>query len=99
MVVLNACQAGRAGYRLSGTGGFARAFLTGKAGVFVGALWSVGDQPARSFTEQLYKQLLAGDRLAEAAIAARESARNAGEATWLAYVIYGHPHAVCTLKP
>lgn len=99
VVVLNACQAGRAGYRLSGTGGFARAFLTGKAGVFVGALWSVGDQPARSFTEQLYKQLLAGDRLAEAAIAARETARNSGEATWLAYVIYGHPHAVCASTP
>jgi hypothetical protein len=99
MIVLNACQAGRAGYRLSGIGGFARAFLTGKAGVFVGALWSVGDQPARSFTEQLYHQLLAGDRLAEAAIAARETARKSGEATWLAYVIYGHPHAVCAAKP
>jgi hypothetical protein len=94
MIVLNACQAGRAGYKLSGIGGFARAFLTGKAGAFVGALWSVGDRPARSFTEELYNQLLAGKRLAEAAIAARETARNAGEATWLAYVIYGHPHAV-----
>ena len=96
MIVLNACQAGRAGYKLSGIGGFARAFLTGKAGVFVGALWSVGDQPARSFTEEFYNQLLAGERLAEAAIAARETARNAGEATWLAYVIYGHPHATVT---
>jgi len=90
---LNACQAGRAGYKLSGIGGFARAFLTGKAGVFVGALWSVGDQPARTFTEHFYERLLAGDRLAEATIAARGVAREAGEATWLAYVIYGHPHA------
>jgi hypothetical protein len=99
MIVLNACQAGRAGYKLSGIGGFARAFLTGKAGVFVGALWSVGDQPARTFTEELYNQLLAGRRLAEAAIAARETARNAGEATWLAYVIYGHPHTIVGPKP
>lgn len=97
MVVINACQAGRAGYKLSGMGGFARAFLTGKAGVFVGALWSVGDKPARIFTEQFYKQLLAGDRLAEAAIVARETARTEGEATWLAYVIYGHPHATVPL--
>jgi hypothetical protein len=96
MIVFNACQAGRAGYKLSGIGGFARAFLTGKAGVFVGALWSVGDQPARTFTEELYNQLLAGKRLAEAAITARETARNTGEATWLAYVIYGHPHATVT---
>jgi triacylglycerol esterase/lipase EstA (alpha/beta hydrolase family) len=94
IVVINACQTGRAGYKLSGMGGFARAFLTGKAGVFVGALWSVGDQPACTFTEQLYRRLLAGDRLADAAISAREAARNSGEATWLAYVIYGHPHAV-----
>jgi hypothetical protein len=96
IIVFNACQAGRAGYKLSGIGGFARAFLTGKAGVFVGALWSVGDRPARAFTEELYNQLLAGKRLAEAAITARETARNAGEATWLAYVIYGHPHAIVT---
>jgi hypothetical protein len=93
IVVLNACQAGRAGYKLSGIGGFARAFLTGKAGVFVGALWSVGDAPARTFTEKLYERLLAGDRLAEATISAREAARAANEATWLAYVVYGHPHA------
>ena len=99
IVVLNACQAGRAGYRLSGIGGFARAFLTGKAGAFVGALWSVGDQPARSFTEELYERLLAGDRLAEAAIAARDAARKADEGTWLAYIIYGHPHAVVHPKP
>ena len=97
IVVINACQAGRAGYKLSGIGGFARAFLTGKAGLFVGALWSVGDQPARTFTESLYERLLAGDRLAEASIAAREKARASGESTWLAYVLYGHPHAIVTV--
>ena len=98
IVVVNACQAGRAGYKLSGMGGFARAFLTGRAGVFVGALWSVGDQPARTFTEEFYERLLKGDRLAEAGIAAREKAREAGEATWLAYVIYGHPHAAIAAR-
>ena len=93
LVVINACQAGRAGYKLSGIGGFARAFLAGKAGGFVGALWSVGDAPAQTFTQEFYERFLAGDRLAEAAIAGREKARLAGEATWLAYVVYGHPHA------
>lgn len=97
IVVLNACQAGRAGYKLTGIGGFARAFLTGKAGIFVGALWSVGDQPARTFTEKFYECLLAGDLLAEAGISAREAARSASEATWLAYVVYGHPHATIAL--
>ena len=97
IVVLNACQAGRTGYRLTGVGGFAKAFLsTGAgrgAGAFIGTLWSVGDQPARSFTVTFYKRLLAGATLAEATTAAREQARESGDATWLAYAVYGHPHA------
>jgi len=93
IVVLNACQAGRAGYRLTGIGGFAQAFLKGQAGAFVGTLWSVGDTPARVFTETLYRQLLAGSTVAEAAVAAREQARIDGDATWLAYAVYAHPHA------
>lgn len=92
MVVLNACQAGRAGYNLTGIGGFAQAFLRGGAGAFIGTLWSVGDSPARTFTETLYSELLNGSTLSEAAIKAREAARLAGDATWLSYVVYGHPH-------
>jgi hypothetical protein len=93
MIVLNACQAGRAGYRLTGIGGFAQAFLRGQAGAFIGTLWSVGDAPARVFTEALYTELLAGKNVSEAAVAAREQARADGDATWLAYVVYAHPHA------
>lgn len=93
MVVLNACQAGRAGYKLTSIGGFSRAFLRKGAGMFVGALWAVGDAPARTFTEKLYDRLLAGDPLAQATVAAREAARQAREATWLAYTVYGNPHA------
>lgn len=92
MVVVNACQAGRAGYQLSGVGGFAQAFLKGGAGAFVGTLWSVGDSPARVFTETLYEEMLKGASLSEAAIEARTQAREKGTATWLAYVVYGHPH-------
>jgi CHAT domain-containing protein len=92
MVVLNACQIGRANYKLTGIGGFAQAFLDRGAGAFVGTLWSVGDSPARTFTERLYSELLGGQTLAQASIAAREAARQAGDATWLAYVVYGHPH-------
>ncbi len=91
MVVLNACQSGRAGHRLTGIGGFASAFLQKGAGAFIGSLWSVGDRPARTFTERLYSELLANAPLSDAAIAAREAARAAGDATWLAYAVYGHP--------
>jgi hypothetical protein len=93
LIVLNACQAGRAGYQLTGIGGFARAFLRRGASAFISTLWSVGDSPAREFTEEFYRELLAGKTIAEATIKAREKARQAGDATWLAYVVYGHPHA------
>lgn len=94
LVTINACQTGRLGYKLTGIGGFAKAFLKGGAGAFVGALWSVGDEPARTFTETLYAALLDGANLSEAAIRARSAAKKAGDATWLAYVVYGHPHLV-----
>jgi hypothetical protein len=93
IVVLNACQVSRAGYQLTGIGGFAQAFLERRAGAFVGSLWSVGDYPARIFTEAWYTALLSGSSLAEATKLAREEARRLGGATWLAYAVYGHPHA------
>lgn len=43
MIVLNACQAGRIGFKLTGLGGFAQAFHKAGAGAFIGPLWSVGD--------------------------------------------------------
>lgn len=94
VVVLNACQIGRAGWHLTSIGGFAEAFLRAGAGVFVGTLWAVGDRPAKQFTEAFYAALKSGKCLADAATAARERAREAGEATWLAYAVYGHPQAV-----
>lgn len=57
MIFLNACQLGRASYKLTGTGGFARAFLRSGASAFVGALWSVGDHPAMTFTKEFYDRL------------------------------------------
>jgi CHAT domain-containing protein len=74
-------------------GGFARAFIDAGAGVFVGTLWSVGDSPARDFTEEFYKQLKAKKKLLTAVKKARQAAKVAGDATWLAYVVYGDPHA------
>jgi hypothetical protein len=93
VVTLNACQVGRAGYKLTSIGGFARAFLSKGAGLFISSMWSVGDGTARTFTETLYRGLLDGKKLSEATIAAREASRKAGEATWLAYTVYGHPDA------
>jgi CHAT domain-containing protein len=93
LVVLNACQAGRATWHLTGIGGFAQAFLKRGAGAFIGTLWSVGDAPARHFTEALYAALKQGDDMAQAARKARATARMASDATWLSYAVYAHPHA------
>jgi len=98
IVVLNACQSGRSGYTLKGMGGFAEAFIEAGAGVFVGSSWSIGDAPAFSFMNEFYAQLIdARKPLATAAAAARKKARDDGDATWLAYVVYGHPRAKVSL--
>ncbi|MEJ8839789.1 DUF7379 domain-containing protein [Ramlibacter sp. AN1133] len=95
MVVLNACQSARAGYALKGLGGFAAAFIHAGVGVFVGSSWSIGDQPAYGFARELYAQFIdQGAELAAASAAARRKAREDGDATWLAYAVYGHPRAV-----
>jgi CHAT domain-containing protein len=97
LVILNACQAGRADWKLTGTGGFAQAFLSRKAGMFVGTLWSVGDHRARVFTEAFYRALLGQKNVASAVREARQAARTAGDPTWLAYAVYAHPAATLTL--
>ena len=94
LVVLNACQTGRTGELFTTVGGFAKAFLDAGASAFVSCLWSVHEEPARVFVEKLYERLLAGDPMSTASTAARSAAREAGDPTWLAYVVYARPDAV-----
>ena len=93
IVFLNACQVGRQGYNLTGTGGFARAFVMSGAGAFISTHWSVGDTPAYDFSETLYKKLLDGKNMMTAVAAARKAAKNKKEMTWLSYVVYADPYA------
>jgi CHAT domain-containing protein len=96
IVVLNACQSARAGYQLRGMGGFAQAFVHAGAGVFVGTHWSVGDAQASTFITRFYESFLLDGRrssLSEATATARKAAKRKGDATWLAFVVYGHPRA------
>jgi CHAT domain-containing protein/uncharacterized protein associated with vWA-MoxR-VMAP ternary system len=91
LIVLNACQVGRANWKLTSVGGFAQAFLSRGAGAFVSTLWAVGDDVAHTFTECFYRSLLKGNTIAAAARQARREACKAREGTWLAYVVYGYP--------
>jgi CHAT domain-containing protein len=97
VVFLNACRVGQNGMTIAGAGGFAQSFLKPKsrqgAGVFVGCLWSIGDQPASTFASTFYRSLTERATLVDAAKAAREAAKSAGEFTWLAYSVYGDPMA------
>ena len=93
-VFLNACQVGTASTVLSTYGGLAGAFLgTGCRG-FLAPLWNVDDEVAKSIALDFYQRTLGdGVTVGEAVrqIRAGFGAGEAGTATPLAYVFYGHP--------
>lgn len=93
LVFLNACETGRAGVVLTNLGGWPNTFLRQGAGAFVGTSWAVRDKPAAAFATAFYDSMLDGHTLAEAASAARTAAKALGDASWLAFKVYGHPRA------
>ena len=93
LVFVNACETGRVGAMLTAWGGWPNVFLRKGAGAFVGASWAIRDKPAAAFSTAFYNALLGGQTLAEAASAARAAAKQLGDASWLAFKVYGHPRA------
>jgi len=93
IVFLNACESGRLGRSLTAWSGWPRTFWDAGAGAFIGTSWPVRDVPARAFCDAFYGSLLNGDTLASAASAGRAAAKAKGDATWLAYKVYGRPAA------
>ena len=93
LVFLNACETGRIGAVLTAWGGWPNVFLRKGAGAFVGCAWAVRDKPAAIFSTSFYNAMLDGRTLAEAASAARAAAKEVGDASWLAFKVYGHPRA------
>jgi hypothetical protein len=95
LVFLNACQIGQAGMGLTGMGGWASRFLKSGAGAFLGAYWSIYDEPALNFAKTFYERLLAGDPIGKAAQSSRLAVRGSGDPTWLAYTVFADP--LCTV--
>jgi hypothetical protein len=90
---MNACQVGRAGMGLTGIGGWANRLVEDGAAAFVGAYWSVFDEPAFGFAKELYSRLLGGAPIGEAVRDARLAVRTPGDPTWLAYTVFADPLA------
>ena len=93
LVFLNACETGRVGAVLTAWGGWPNVFVRCGAGAFVGSSWAVRDKPAATFATAFYEALWSDKTLAEAAGAARQAAKLSGDASWLAFKVYGHPRA------
>lgn len=93
LVFLNACETARVGAVLTAWGGWPNVFVRAGAGAFVGAAWAVRDKPAAAFATAFYEALWNEKTLAEAAGAARQAAKKFGDASWLAFKVYGHPRA------
>lgn len=93
--VFNTCHSGRMGWDLVQLGGWANRLISNGAGLFVGPLWSVTDEPALLFAQTFYQELLKGKTIAEAVYKSRLglATRYPGDPTWLAYSVYAHPNA------
>lgn len=91
LIFLNACETSQGALALVGPGGWAPKILSLGAGAFIGTSFAVEDAAASRFAEVFYQELLAGSTLGECAWRARAALRQAGDVSWLAYCVWGHP--------
>ncbi len=94
LVFLNACQAGRQAFSLTGLAGWAERWVTrSRCGAFIAPLWAVDDRLAYEFVRTFYCALERGRTFGQAAQAARRRVRklDPGEPTWLAFAVWAHP--------
>jgi CHAT domain len=92
IVFLNTCQSGAQGFSLTGVQSWVRKFLDSGASAFIGTLWSVSDETALKFTQELYTELSKGVTIGEAVRTARKNCKKFGDPSWLAYEFYGQPN-------
>jgi type I restriction enzyme, R subunit len=95
LVFINACRTAGEIPGMMEMMGWAKQFMGAGAGAFVGSLWAIRSDSARSFADVFYRALVVdGQPLGAASHQARQAiAEDEGDPTWLAYTIYGNPAA------
>ncbi|MFI5592265.1 CHAT domain-containing protein [Amycolatopsis sp. NPDC051758] len=94
LVFLNACRTAGSVPEYTRMVGWAQQFMAAGAGAFVGTLWPVRSESAGAFAEVFYGHLQDGESLGRAALLTRRTVvREQPDPTWLAYTVYGDPHA------
>ncbi|NKQ51439.1 CHAT domain-containing protein [Amycolatopsis sp. K13G38] len=94
LVFLNACRTAGTALEYGAMTGWAQQFMAAGAAAFVGTLWPVRSDCASAFAESFYRRLRENISLGRAALLARRDAAQDGpDPTWLAYTVYGDPHA------
>jgi hypothetical protein len=93
LVFINACRTATATAEYTQMISWASQFMAAGAGAFIGTLWPVRSTQATSFATAFYSALAEGSNLGQAALTARQAAKDDGDPTWLAYTAYGDPAA------
>jgi HEAT repeat protein/energy-coupling factor transporter ATP-binding protein EcfA2 len=96
LVFFNACSTAQQGAALTSLSGWPDAWIgRAGAGAFVAPQWQVRDSLAYELARLFYLALERGRTLGRAARLARRWVRRKDRrhATWLAFAVYGHPHA------
>jgi hypothetical protein len=93
LVFINACRTATATAEYTQMRSWASQFMAAGAGAFIGTLWPVRSTRATSFATAFYSALAQGSDLGQAAFAARQTAKDDGDPTWLGYTVYGDPTA------
>lgn len=103
---MNACQVGVGGEELGRYSGFPGSAIAAGFSGFIGPLWSVNDEIAKGIAVDFYRRAFGTDGSPPRPVAdvladmrseyANEKDIKKRQATWLAYVHYGHPHFTVT---
>lgn len=103
---MNACQVGVGGEELGQYAGFAGFAIGAGFSGFIGPLWSVNDEVAKRIAVDFYRRCFGTDGAPARPVAdvladmrsqyLSEPDPKKRQATWLAYVHYGHPHFTLT---